>query len=323
MFDRRDTTRRFAAPRAMLVAALAATVFLALLPTRWTEAFKGEVIRILKPGQVAAIELRGRARSWLIAVRSHFESSASLAEAENELADLRRQNRQLAGELSSLRMQVAARAQAVTDESAGRLLQTTAVEAHVLGRQALAFLGRQGLLDVGTRSGVHVDALVAAAPVSIVIDRGRDSEMAAGRLVLSGCRVWGRVAEVGRMTSVVRTVTEPGYRDLVRLASADSRATTVRRGPEGMIEGMGERWARIRRVAVTEPVAVGDLVYAAEQGQFPQPPLYGRIVRVERPVGAAHWEIWMESALANEVPDRVAVLRSELNPLRAAAAAGR
>ena len=317
MFDRRPNSHRFTTPAKAMVIALAAALILAAIPLRWTEPFKSEIARVLQPGQITAHELRARTGGWLNGARSHFASSSRLAEAENELAELRRQNRQLTGELAAIRMQIASQSQTTPAESAGRLLRIASVDAHVLGRQAMAFLGRQRLLDVGTRSGVHVDALVAAAPLPAVIDRGQDSQLASGRLVLSGCRVWGRVAEVGRMTSIVRTVTDAGYRDLVRLASPGS---TSRRGPEGMLEGVGEPLARIRRVAVTEPVAVGDLVYAAaEQGQFSEPPLYGRIVRVERPVGAAHWELWMESALVGETPDRVAVLCSELNPVRTAA----
>jgi cell shape-determining protein MreC len=318
MFDRRTNSHRSVTPARALMIALPAVVILAAIPVRWTEPFKSHLAWALQPGQVAAQELRTRANGWGNSARSFFASSSRLGEAENELAELRRQNRQLTGELAAIRMQMAVQSQADAGDSAGRLLRIASVEAHVLGRQAMAFLGRQQLLDVGARSGVHVDALVAAAPLRAVIDRGQDSKLSSGRLVLSGCRVWGRVAEVGRMTSVVRTVTEAGYRDLVRLASPGSAS---RRGPEGMLEGIGEPLARIRRMAVTEPVAVGDLVYAAaEQGQLSEPPLYGRIVRVERPVGAAHWELWMESALAGETPDRVAVLCSELNPVRTAAA---
>jgi cell shape-determining protein MreC len=300
-----------------LAIGLAAAVILAAIPARWTEPLKAQAARALQPSQLAALELRARARTGLNTARSHFASSTRLAEAQNELADLRRQNRQLADELAAIRLQIAARPQAASGD---HLLRIASVEACVLGRQAMAFLGRQRLLDVGARSGVHLDALVAAAPSSL-IDRGRDCHTTSGQLVLSGCRVWGRIAEVGQVTSVVRTVTEAGYRDLVRLGSPNSSSSGVRRGPEGMLEGTGELLARIRRVPVTEPVAVGDLVYAAaEQGQFSEPPLYGRVVRVERPVGAAHWEIWMESALAGDVPDRVAVLCSELNPERTAAA---
>ena len=72
-------------------------------------------------------------------------------------------------------------------------------------------------------------------------------------------------------------------------------------------------------VEVTEAVSVGDLVFsAAARGILPDPLLYGRITRVERPTGAAHWEIWMEPAVAHLVPETVAVLRAELSPLRVA-----
>jgi hypothetical protein len=106
-------------------------------------------------------------------------------------------------------------------------------------------------------------------------------------------------------------VTEPGYRDLVRLGES---------GPQGVLEGTGEPLARVRLVEVTEPVAMGDGVYStAGKGFLPEPLLYGRVVRVERPVGAAHWEIWMEPAADPHQTEEVAVLRVELNRLRVAA----
>ncbi len=81
--------------------------------------------------------------------------------------------------------------------------------------------------------------------------------------------------------------------------------------------------ARVRLVEVTRPVSVGDLVYtAAEKGVLPAPLLYGRVVRLQRPIGAAHWEIWMQPALAADEPQQVAVLRTELNPSRLAASGG-
>jgi hypothetical protein len=57
---------------------------------------------------------------------------------------------------------------------------------------------------------------------------------------------------------------------------------------------------------------------AAARGILPDPLLYGRIARLERPTGAAHWEIWMEPAVAESAPETVAVLRAELSPLRVA-----
>ena len=122
--------------------------------------------------------------------------------------------------------------------------------------------------------------------------------------------MWGKIVELGSHASVVRGVTEPGYRDLVGLGDSA--------GTEGMLEGTGQPLVRIRLVAVTEPVSVGDRVYTATgKGVLPVPLLYGRIVRLQRPVGAAYWEIWMQPAVAEE-PERVAVLRVELNPLRVA-----
>jgi hypothetical protein len=45
--------------------------------------------------------------------------------------------------------------------------------------------------------------------------------------------------------------------------------------------------------------------------------LYGRVAKLERKPGAAHWEISMEPAIATAAaPSRVAVLRMELNPAR-------
>ena len=87
-------------------------------------------------------------------------------------------------------------------------------------------------------------------------------------------------------------------------------------GRKGFWRGPASRWPGVRHVDVTEPVAVGDAVYTASgQGILPQPLLYGFVVRVQRPVGAAHWEIWMKPALDSE-PESVVVLRTQLNPAR-------
>ena len=105
-------------------------------------------------------------------------------------------------------------------------------------------------------------------------------------------------------------------RDVVRLAAATPSGAAPRLGSEGVLEGTGEPLARVRLIPVTEPVEVGDEVYTgAAAGVLARPLLYGRVVRVERPIGAAHWEIWMEPAVDGR-PERVAVLRIELNPRR-------
>jgi len=76
---------------------------------------------------------------------------------------------------------------------------------------------------------------------------------------------------------------------------------------------------RIRLVDAAEPLSVGDPVYTvAGKGVFPTPLLYGQVAELDRPVGAAHWEIRMQPAIVDQ-PERVAVVRTELNPIRVAA----
>jgi len=229
-------------------------------------------------------------------VQSHFQHADRVTEIQLQLQRLKQQNEQLAAELAAARSQVSVPGHAAAD----RLLLARCVQARVLGRQARSFLGRRQLLDVGSRTGIEAEALV--------LDYGHDAALEQGQLVLTGRRVWGKIVQLGPHTSVVRAVTEPGYRDLVQLGEPS--------GPQGILEGTGQPLARVRLVDVTEPIALGDPVYTATgKGVLPAPLLYGRVVRLERPIGAACWEIWMQPAV-NHQPERVSVLRIELNPLR-------
>ena len=162
----------------------------------------------------------------------------------------------------------------------------------------------QAILDGDPSDGVEPDAWVVDAPA--LLDRGEDARIRPGQPVAHGRCVWGKIVEVAAHTAVVQAVTEPGYRDLVQIAS----------GPQGILEGTGEPLCRIRLVEATAPVAVGDTVFtAAGRGVLPVPLVYGKIVRLQRPVAATHWDLWMQPAVAQR-PERVSVLRIELNPLR-------
>lgn len=305
--DRNNLIARLTSPAGTLGVGLMVAIGLALLPARWTASIRGAAATLLRPGQTAACGLRRQGTRATTRIRSHFQAAARLAEAEDELRLLKGENRRLAAELAAAQIRPSAPAGDVADDEA-RLLTARCVPARVLGRQARAFLGRHHLLDCGSRAGIEPDALVVDCPG--LIDRGRDAEIQPGQLVLAGRRVWGKIVELGAHTSVVRGVTEPGFRELVGLGDPP--------GAQGILEGTGEPLARIRLVEVTEPVSVGDPVYTATgKGVLPVPLLYGRIVRLERPAGAAYWEIWMQPAIAEE-PEQVAVLRTELNPLRVA-----
>lgn len=298
---------RLSSPAALLALGLALAVGLLLLPNHWSSAVKGQAAVILRPGQLCVLWLRENGDRVADRVKSHFDTAAKLAQAERNQQDLARENRRLAAELAIARPRVSSPSE--IEQSQQRLLAARCVEARVLGEQARAFLGRHRLLDVGWKSGIQPGTLVIDAPPGL-IDQGGGRGLQHGQLVLSQGQIWGKIVDVSRSTSTVRTVTEPGYRDLVQLGS---------RGPQGILEGNGQPFARISLIEVTEPIAVGDPVYAASaKGILPEPLLYGRVVRVERPVGAAHWEIWMEPAVDPQRPDKVAVLRIEFNPTRVA-----
>jgi cell shape-determining protein MreC len=316
-FDRTILKARLASPPAALGCAMAAVLVLMLLPARWTDVLRGGAATLLRPGQVGASAARQWGRGMVASVCSHFESADRLNKIETALERLRDENRRLTAELAAARSTTA---KAVDDDSQ-RLLVAQCVSARVLGRQARAFLARQHLLDVGAATGIARDDLVVDRPT--ILDRGNDAELKSGQLVLSGGRIWGKVADLGPYTCAVRGTTDAGYRDLVRLASPGQSPDGPQRPVQGMLEGTGEPLARIRLVETTEPVAEGDLVYtAASKGVLLAPLLYGRVVRVEHPVGATHWDIWMQPAVSRDAPDRVAVLRIELNPARVAGKEG-
>lgn len=313
---------RLASPAALLAVGVVLGVGFVLAPASLSDAAKGRMAALLRPGQLGVLSLRERGGRVVALVETHFHTAAQLAEAQHQRERLEQANRRLAAELAAAERRSPDPAHDPTGEAAGEeagpLLLTRCVEARVLGQQARAYLGRHHLLDVGSRAGVEPDALVLDAPPGL-IDQGGNAGLEAGQLVLSQGRVWGKVVDVATATSTVRTVTEPGYRDLVQLAGPKAGNRHPPAGPQGILEGTGEPLARVRLIEVTEPVAVGDLVYTAgAQGLLPQPLLYGRVVRVQRPVGAAHWDIWMEPAVAPGRPEQVAVLRTELNPVRVA-----
>ena len=133
-----------------------------------------------------------------------------------------------------------------------------------------------------------------------LLDQGRDASLKPGRLVLAGSRVWGKVADVGPHTCTVRRITDAGYRDLVQLAT--SREGRLHFSARGVLVGAGRRLCKIELVETTEPVAVGDLVFTADDGVLQSPLLYGKIVKVDRKPADPHWQIWMEPAVNPSAP---------------------
>ena len=282
------------------------------LPGNYAAAVKGCLGAALRPAQVGLLTVRAGAATIASQIGARTDAVQRLAKSEADRRRLEEENRRLATELALLQSRTAA---GERRESDVRLLVASCVPARVLGRQARDFLVGDGILDVGSRVGVRGEALVVGRPKSL-LDQGANRRLESEELVLSQGRVWGKIVEVGPQTSTVRTPCEPGFRDLVRLGVPSADGRTARLGPQGLLEGTGETLARVRGVDVTEPATMGDAVYTASgQGILPQPLLYGFVVRVQRPVGAAQWEIWMKPALESE-PESVVVLRTEINPAR-------
>jgi cell shape-determining protein MreC len=321
--DEVELSYRFTRPSTTLAILLALCVAAMVLPQRLFAPAKERVAAVLRPGLQQADKVRSVCRQAAEKAGRYFNTAARLAEAEQECARLREENLQWAAALDAKQPGGENGRSSPPDDASRdaeeRLLQAECVGARVLGQQARSYLQEQHLLDVGANSGVRRGSLVADDSMNL-LDRGREAGLEPGGLVLHAGRVWGRVVEVGAETSAVRTVADVGFREVVRIASPTAAGRPLRLGPQGILEGTGESTARLRMIEVTEPVEIGDQVYATgEKGVLPKPLLCGRVVRVSRPAGAIHWDIGVEPAVRADAPDRVAVLCIRLNPARMAA----
>jgi cell shape-determining protein MreC len=302
---------------------LVAAAVLHSMPARFTDPVRDAWMTFLRPTVAiadGAIDFTRDRVAWLQAA---LADGRRAAEAEQQAIELKARNDRLAAALDAARrFPVHTDAGMQSASSTAPLLQTNAVAARVLGQTAQSFLRGRELLDVGSRSGVAVGGLVldSEAPIdkaTSMIDAGRDLELQPGGVVLAGRRVWGKLASVGSHVSVVRRITDRGYRAEVQIVHGDADNEAPQRpSPRGMLVGTGDRLCRIELVDASEPVSVGDRVYSESDGALPEPLVYGEIVRVEEPRDKLHWQIWMQPAAGSEAPREVAVLRTELNPTR-------
>lgn len=302
-----NPTPSFASRRRPLLVAggLVLAVILALLPPNLADMARMPITTALAPAQRGLAAVRRVGNNARTRVLAQFTSAETTANRELENQRLLQENRRLKADLQAVRDQL--RMLAHRDSPGPSLLAAECIPVRILGAPAQAYLVRHHLLDAGRVRGVETDALVLRL-ASPLIDRGVHAGVEEGNVVLAGSCVWGKIASTGPHTSTVRPMTEPGYRDLVRLAAMSPDGQTLRFGSKGILEGTGESLARLRMIETTEPVAEGDLVYSmAGQGFVDVPLLCGRVVRVERPHGAGYWDIWVAPA-SDETPDDLAVL---------------
>ncbi len=297
-----DATRR----RLLLVGAgLALAAILGMIPPRLADLVRAPIGAALAPAQRGLATLRRTGGSAMRQVRAQFASAETAARTDGESRRLAEENRRLKAELQSVRDQL--RLLGDRAEGAPPLLAAQCIPARVLGAAAQSYLARHHLLDAGWAQGAEPGDLVLR-PAPYLVDRGTSAGVENGNLVLAGSCVWGKIVSVGSHTSTVCPMTEPGYRDLVCLATTGAPSRQLRLGARGILEGTGEPLARLRMIETTEPVAEGDFVVSmAGQGFVDLPLVCGKVVRVERPHGAGHWEIWVAPA-ADETAERLAIL---------------
>ncbi len=302
---------------------LAAAAALHCIPARLTDPVRDAWITLLRPTVAVADDAIHFARDRIAWLQAALVDGRRAAEAEQEAIELKKQNDRLAAALDAAR-RLPVRSDAVMQSAPSYtpLLQSDAVVARVLGHAAQTFLRGHELLDVGSHSGVSPGGLVVDndgpdGGTKTLIDAGRDLDLRPGRIVLAGRRVWGQLASVGSHVSVVRRITDPGYRAEVQIAHGDGDGEAIQQtDPHGILVGSGDRYCQIEFVEAAAPVSVGDRVYSESDGLLPEPLLYGEIVRVELARDKLHWQIWMQPAIGSDIPREVAVLRTELNPAR-------
>ena len=316
-------------PTGSLAVLLIAAAALRFTPARITDPLRDGWMTLLRPAVAVTDDAVDFSRDRVKWLEAALADGRRAAEAERQVTELKQQNDRLATALDAAHL-----THAQSDSNAAGasptepLLASQAIAARVLGHAAQTFMRGSDFVDIGNRSGVATGALVIdGAPLGdatpTMIDAGRDLGLQSGRMVLAGRRVWGKLANVGSHTSVVRRVTDPGYRDTVQIAHRGGGPdAALRLGPRGVLVGSGEKLCRVELVEASEPVAVGDGVYTQSDGLLPEPLVYGQIVRVELIDDKLHWQIWMQPAIGTDEPTQVAVLRAELNPARMANTSG-
>lgn len=299
-----------------VIAAVCLAVGLALLPAEIVSQLRSMWQSALQP----SLQTTSTLKQQVTALNERWQATEKLADelavAREHVSKMESQNRRLANQLHSLRQQVASTEDGHTAaHSHPPLVVPRFVDARVLGQQGRALLDHLVVVDAGRSEQILPQSFVLEGAAA-VLDQGADAHLENGQLVLDGYRVFGKIAEVGPQVSRMLPVDAAAYRDMVRIVDHEDHD---REHGRGMLEGTGEGRCRIRLVDITQPVAVGDLVYsAADEQQLPAQLLYGHVEEVTREPGAPHWEICVRPTHADRTPTRVTVLTSDINPTRLA-----
>ena len=293
-------------------------IALSFIPADAARPLRSLVRDSLRPGQVAARTTSASRRRWLESSSRLSETPPVAAELEEELRSLRLSNRRFEVQAARLREKLRhlTEQQGLLPVSAALppLTAVQLVEARIMGEEtALLWRGKQ-LLAAGSKDGVAESALVLENSRPLV-DLGSDADISPGDAVYAGRIVVGKIADVGRFSSTLRLVTDPGYSGRARLARRTARGALAF-GAEGTLVADGTELCRLTHI--TDPVNVGDEVFTGgADGLLPAPMYYGKVVRAELEPGAQDWLVWVKPAATAERLETVLILRGAvMNPER-------
>ncbi len=274
----------------------------------------------LRPGQIAARRLTDlfREKSMLISSQSDRSRQHELDRLQNQLAEEQARTAALQIQLARLG-DLRDREESLPDRlrSLPPLTSSSLIEATVLG-EALAERWRKGkLLDRGETSGVRESEMVVKSSRAL-IDIGRDGNLSPEDGLLLGRCVIGKIERVGRWTSTFLLLTDSGYRGRAQLFHETETGFVF--GAKGILEGQGGALCRLKGIAASDAVTVGDAVYTAtREGQLSTPLYYGRVVEATLGPSDTEWKILVEPVSIPNDLAAVQILRTTVNPERLSA----
>jgi len=312
-----------------VMAASIAGFGLLLAPAEQTDRLR----TIVRDGALPGLRLVDAGYQQAVAIPSRLDWRPTLADVSPELEQERdvweqryRQqqavNTQLAADLERARI---SQGSPFLAEPGTPLFVPELIDASIVGAEEIRHTTQRAsfrqIVDVGT----HDDILPADFVVSEtadhetspqhLIDQGTDSGLQMDQPVFAGRCVVGKVGQVGRWTSTIIPITDPGFFGRAQLVRSTSQGPVL--GAEGVITGNGEGQCLINYIPGTEPVAVGDDVYTTVgHSTLPVPMYYGKVTQAKLTDQAQDWEITVEPAETLVGRRSIQVLRSVLNTAR-------
>ncbi len=301
----------------VVAACFAAAGVLCAAPKPLEDRLRGLVLDLLKPGMQLAVRLREQATAPPANPSDRGANADLMLQKELELtrAQLRHAEidaARLRAELETLRE---SQPRPFQGEPGRPLFNPDVLSVRVLDPPRDGDV-EQTLLTLSEGHAARVAlAEWVLADEGVIVSHGDDARVKPDHPVLSGRRVFGRIASTGRFTSRVQHITDPGFKTHARIIRKSGEATI--QGAEGLLAGAGNGRCRLELIADTEPVEPGDLVVTAASIPGIDDSLFlGTVETTDLPKGAAHWTIIVAPAVYPAEVRELEVVRVGLHPDR-------